>query len=77
MIDHKKCQTVSTTERKRRVTKKCMKTAYYVAKKIQAVHKNFPQTIDFLQQLPEDIEKHFQEASSEATYTSKNLQMNS
>ena len=78
MIDHKKCQTVSTRERKRRVTKKCMKTAYYVAKKIWAVHKNFPETIDFLQELPdEDIEKHFQEASSEATYTSKNLQMNS
>ena len=37
-----------------------------------AVFENFPDTINFLRELPEeDIEKHFQEASSRATYTSK------
>ena len=72
MIDSEKCQTVSTRERNRRVIKKFMKTAYYVAKKKWAVRENFPDTIDFLRELPdEDIEKHFQEARSRATYASK------
>ena len=72
MIDGEKRQTVSTRERNRRVIKKFMKTAYYVAKKKWAVHENFPDTINFLRELPdEDIEKHFQEASTRATYASK------
>ena len=72
MIDGEKRQTISTRERNRRVIKKFMKTAYYVAKKKWAVRENFPDTIDFLRELPdEDIEKHFQEARSRATYASK------
>ena len=72
MIDGKKRQTVSTRERNRRVIKKFTKTAYYVAKKKWAVRDNFPENIDFLRELSdEDIEKHFREASSRATYAFK------
>ena len=49
-----------------------MKTAYCVAKNKQAARENFPDTIDFLRELPdEDIEKHFQEVSSRATHAFK------
>ena len=72
IIDGKKRQTVSTRERNRRVIKKFTKTTYYVAKKKWAVPENVPETIDFLRELSdEDIEKHFREASSRATYASK------
>ena len=48
-----------------------MKTAY-VAKKNWAVRENFPDTIDFVREFPdEDIVKNFQGASSRATYASK------
>ena len=71
MIDGGKGQTISTRERNRRVIKKFMKTAY-VAKKNWAVRENFPDTIDFVGEFPdEDIVKNFQGASSRATYASK------
>ena len=71
MINGEKHQTVSTRERNKRVIKEFLKTAY-VAKKKWAVREHFPDTIDFLRELPdEDSEKHFQEANCRVTYASK------
>ena len=71
MIDGEKHQTVSTRERNKRVIKEFLKTAY-VAKKKWTVSENFPDTINFLRELPDEVsEKHFQEANCRATYASK------
>lgn len=72
MVDGERQQSITTKERNRRGIKKFMKTTYYLAKKMWAVRENFPDTVEFLQELPDiDMEKHLHEASSRTTYMSK------